>query len=84
MAVTEVTRFRLRPGAATTDSTLCAKLRTVRDRLQGLAGNKRFVNWFQQTEDPSYIYIICEETTASELQQQVLPSESSKECLELL
>lgn len=84
MTITELTLLRLKPGATTSDSALRAKLLRVRDILEFALGSKRFVHWYQQTEDPSYLYIICEWTSAAEHRQQFIPSKSNKELMELL
>ncbi|SPN99304.1 uncharacterized protein DNG_02340 [Cephalotrichum gorgonifer] len=60
MASTEVTVLQLKPGSTASDSLVHNQLERLRGLLEPQGDSQRIFYWYQQTEDPSYIYIIRE------------------------
>jgi heme-degrading monooxygenase HmoA len=84
MTTTQLTLLKLKPGATTLDRHLREKLGKVRGILEAAADSDRCFYWYQQTEDPSYLYIIREGGPATEHRGESAPFELDESLLELL
>ncbi|KAH3979547.1 hypothetical protein HBI24_000620 [Parastagonospora nodorum] len=82
MAVTEVALLRILPGGTAEDPNLRFNLAYAKDVMQRYTNNTFY--YFQQIEDPSYIYIIGEWESLDQHMNHFIPSAGNQALLERL
>lgn len=82
--VTELATLRLAPGTAVSTPSLQAHLARAKEVLESALGIKRRFNFYQDTRDPSVLYIIGEWGSPAEHWDDFVPSAENQELLELL
>jgi quinol monooxygenase YgiN len=82
MAVTEVALLRILPGGTAEDPKLRSNLAYAKDVMQRYTNNTFY--YFQQIEDPSYIYIIGEWESLDQHMNRFIPSAGNQALLERL
>jgi quinol monooxygenase YgiN len=82
MTVTEVALLRVKPETTVGDPKLRFNLAHAKDIMQKYTGNTFY--YFQQTEDPTYIYIIGEWESLDQHMNHFIPSADNQALLALL
>jgi hypothetical protein len=82
MTITEIALLRMVLGVTTADANLRSNLAHAKEVMQNYTGNTFY--YFQQTEDPSYIYVIGEWQSLDQHLDQFIPSAENKLLLDLL
>jgi quinol monooxygenase YgiN len=82
MTITEVALLRVAPGGVADDPTLLANLAQAKSLMERYTGNTFY--YFQQTEDPSFIYIIGEWESLDQHMNYFIPSAENQAMLDLL
>lgn len=82
MGITEIALLQMRAGMAPEDATLRSNLAHAKKTMQDYTGNTFY--YFQQTENPSYIYIVGEWDSLDQHLNHFIPSAENQALLVLL
>lgn len=82
MGITEIALLQMRSGMTAEDAALLSNLAHAKKTMQDYTGNTFY--YFQQTEDPSYIYIVGEWDSLDQHLNHFIPSTENQALLGLL
>lgn len=82
MPVTELALLRLKDGVTLTQPTIKARLATAKHAMEAFT-NQPFA-YYQQHEDPAFVYLLGSWASVSQHWDEWIPSEANQQLLELL